>query len=125
VSAASGHANLPWSQNGWERLIDLPTFVRTIHDKSLDPRAVKYIDSAVVENVVSASENLWTSLNDAILYHRNTKAMDKKGCLGIGIYFPTSLDSYEHQKQLYGDLYPLMAFAHEGWLGFLYAYWNV
>jgi len=124
VSAASGRANLPWSQNGWERLIDLPTFVRTIHDKSLDPREVKYIDPALVENVVLASENLLTSLNDAILYHRNTRTMDKKGCSGIGIYFPKSLDSYEQQKHLYGDLYPLMAFANEGWLDFLYAYWN-
>jgi len=140
VSAARGHANLPWSENGWERLIDLPTFVQTVHDKSLDQKEVKYIDPAVVEAVVSSSETLLTSLDDAILYYRNVKAMEEKGCLGMGIYFPTSRDSYENNKMLYEywlpehsspesdestDLYALMQFAQEGWLVFLYAYWDV
>jgi len=138
VSDARGHANLPWSENGWERLIDLPTFVKTIRDKSLDPKEVKGIKPAVVEAVVSSSKTLLTSVDDAILYCRNVKAMEKKGCLGIGIYFPTSRDSYEHNKMLYGywfptssesyetnDLYGLMKFAKEGWLDFMFAYWAV
>ena len=127
VSDARGHANLPWSQNGWERLIDLTTFVKTIHDKSLNP------------SVVSSSETVLASLSEAILYHRNTHAMDKKGCLGMGIYFPTSSESYENNKMLYEywlpennsesyekiDLYALMKFAQEGWLDFMIAYWDV
>jgi len=138
VSDARGHANLPWSQNGWERLIDLPTFVKTVHDESLDPKEVKYIDPAVVKAVASSSEILLSSLSDAILYYRNIHAMDQKGCLGMGIYFPTSRESYENNKNLYGywlpegskpneniDLYGLMKFAQEGWLDFMFAYWDV
>lgn len=124
ASAASGRANLPWSESGWERLIDLPTFVRTIHELSLSVKAVAGINPEAVRNVISSSENLLSGLSDAVLYYRNTKAMDKKGCLGIGIYFPSSLGSYEHNKQLYGDLYPLLTFASQGWLDFLYAYWS-
>jgi len=137
VSAASGHANLPWSEHGWERIDDLPTFVQTIHDKSLDQKEVKDIDPAVVRAVVSSSETLLASLDDAILYCRNVNAMEKKGALGIGIYFPTSRESYENNKGLYaywtpagyeslGDvnLYELMKFAQEGWLDFLNAYWD-
>jgi len=125
VSAASGNANLPWSEHGWERLIDLPTFVSTVHAKSLNPREVRGINPVVVEAVVSTSGVLMTSLNDTIIYRRNVNAMEKKGCIGISIYFPTSQDSYENNKHLYGDLYPLMAFADEGWLDFMFAYWKV
>jgi len=125
VSAASGHANLPWSEHGWERLDDLPTFVNTIHDKSLDPKEVKGIAPSVVESVVLSSETLLKSLDDAILYHRSLEAMEKKGCLGIGIYFPTSYESYIHNPFIYGKLYPQMAFAEQGWLDFMFAYWAI
>jgi hypothetical protein len=125
VSAASGHANLPWSEHGWERLDDLPTFVKTIHDKSLDPKEVKDIAPSVVESVVLSSEALLTSLDDAILYHRSLAAMEKKGCLGIAIYFPTSRESYIHNPFIYGKLYPKMAFAKQGWLDFMFAYWAI
>jgi len=132
VSAASGHANLPWSEQGWDRIDDLPTFVQTIHDKSLDPKEVKYIDPAVVKAVVSSSETLLTSLDDAILYCRNVKAMETKGCVGIGIFFPPSRDAYENNKWIYAgvylcpkDAYPLMAFANQGWFDFLNAYWDL
>ena len=52
----------------------------------------------------------------AFLYHRNTNAMDKAGCLANGICFPTSLDVSDHQAQLYSDLCPLMALPDAGWL---------
>jgi len=124
VSSASGRANLPWSQNGWERLIDLPTFVATIREKSLNAREVRRIDPVLVRRVVSAADVLLSSLDDAVVYHRNIRAMDKKSCLGIGIFFPANRDSYEQNKRLYGDLYPLMEFSQQGWLEFLFSYWE-
>lgn len=120
VSDARGHANLPWSENGWERLIDLTTFVKTIHDESLNPKLVSGIDPAMVASVVSSSETLLSSLSNAIVYHRSLDAMEKKGCFGLAIYFPTSQASYERDRQLY----ELMLFAEQGWPDFLTAYWE-
>ena len=124
VSDARGHANLPWSENGWERLIDLTMFVKTIRAESLDPQKVWEIDPAVVDSVVSSSELLLQSLSEATVYFRNTPAMDKKGCYGLAVYFPTSRDSFERNWQIYGTLYSLMKFAGQGWLDFLYDYWS-
>ena len=123
VETARAHANLPWSEQGWERDVDLPTFVNTIYNESCDPKEVYGIRPDVVRAVVSYSKSLCNSLNAAILYHKSLK--EKIGYLGMGIFFPTSRDSYENDRHIYGDLYPLMAFAKEGWLDFLFAYWGV
>lgn len=124
VSDARGHANLPWSENGWERLIDLTTFVETIQEESLDPQKARSIDPVVADAVVSSSELLLRSLAEAIIYHRNTPSMDKKGCYGLAVYFPTSRESFQQNRQIYGSLYGLMKFGQQGWLDFLYDYWN-
>jgi len=119
VSDARGHANLPWSENGWERLIDLSTFVKTVHDESLNPKLVSAVDPTVVALVVARSEALLSSLSDAIVYNRNVDAMNTKGCLGMAVFFPTSQATYQNDKQLYEQ----MKFAQQGWPDFLNAYW--
>jgi len=119
VSDARGHANLPWSENGWERLIDLSTFVKTVHDESLNPKLVSAVDPTVVALVVARSEVLLSSLSDAIVYNRNVDAMNTKGCLGMAVFFPTSQATYQNDKQLYEQ----MKFAQQGWPDFLNAYW--
>jgi len=121
VSDARGHANLPWSENGWDRLIDLPTFVKTIHDESLDAALVKNIDLYAVASVVALSETLLRSLSEAILYHRNLHSMERAGCYGMGIYFPTSRETYQRNE----EAYEAMRFAWKGWTDFLNAYWVV
>ena len=125
VSDARGHANLPWCENGWERDVDLPTLVKVIHDESLDARYTRDINPAAVTSVVSASGNAMTSLSDAILYCRSLYPMEKTGCLGMGIYFPSSRGSYEHCGMIHGECYEQMLFANEIWLDFLNAYWDV
>ncbi len=124
VSDGRGRANLPWSENGWERLVDLTTFVKTVHDESLDPKLVRNIDQSVVASVISSSEAVLSSLSETIVYHKNTHVMEKARCYGIGIYFPTSRASYENNDHIYGSLYELMRFPHQGWLEFLNAYWD-
>lgn len=62
--------------------------------------------------------------DDAILYHRNTIKMENKQCKGMGIYFPDDRDKYLHNDWIHGYLYETMAFANEGWLDFLNAYWD-
>ena len=125
VSNARGHGNLPWCENGWERDIDLPTFVKVIHDQSLDAEYTSGIDPAAVASVVSASENAEMSLSDAIVYCRSLWPMEKTGCLGMGVYFPSSRGSFDHCWQIYGDFYSQTLFANEIWLDFLNAYWDV
>lgn len=119
VSDARGHANLPWSENGWDRLIDLRTFIQTIHDESLNRKLVSALDPTIVTLVVARSEVLLSSLTNAIVYDRNVDAMNHKGCFGIAIYFPTSAATYQSDKLLYEQ----MKFAQQGWPAFLNAYW--
>jgi len=121
VSDARGHANLPWSENGWERLVDLPTFVQTVHDESLDAALVAGTVPTIVASVVTSCETLLGSLSEAILYQRNLHSMERAGCLGMGIYFPTSSETYQRNK----EAYEAMRFAWEGWLNFLNTYWAV
>ena len=125
VSKARGHANLPWSENGWEALIDLTTFVQIIHDESLKPNLVYRIDPSIVTSVISSSEAVLDGLSETIVYHGNTHVMEEHGCYGIGIYFPASHGSYENNDHIYGSLYELMQFPHQGWIQFLHAYWGV
>jgi hypothetical protein len=124
ISNARGQANLPWSENGWDRLVDLKVFIQSIHDQSLDPKAVKGIDSAVVSSVIAASETALAKIPQTVLYVRYLDAMGKHGINGISAFFPTSRDSFENNKNLYGIFYDVMAFARTGWLDFLYTYWD-
>jgi hypothetical protein len=124
ISSARGQANLPWSQNGWDRLVDLKIFLQSIHDQSLDPSAVTEIDPAVVSSVVTAADTALAKVPQTVLYVRSLKTMDKHGTCGIGVFFPTSRNSFDNNKNLYGASYDATAFATAGWLDFLYAYWD-
>ena len=117
VSQARLAAVLSWSQNGWERTVDLPTLVAGIHEKSLDP-------------VKSTSGNVMVSLSEAIIYHRSLN--ERSGYEGMGVFFPKSLAMYEN-CQVYNVQWPMpqwseyygqMLFADEVWLDFLHAYWD-
>jgi hypothetical protein len=112
ISNARGQANLPWSQNGWDRLVDLKVFTQSIRDQSTDPA------------IVNASETLLAKIPQTVLYVRCLRAMEKHGVGGISVFFPTSRDSFENNENLYGVFYNVMAFARAGWLDFLYAYWD-
>ncbi len=112
VSNARGQANLPWSENGWDRLVDLKVFAQSIRDQSTDPA------------VVNAADTVLAKIHDTVLYVRCLKAMEKHGVGGIGVYFPTSRGSFDNDKTPYGVSYDVMAFARAGWLDFLYAYWG-
>ena len=124
ISNARGQANLPWTENGWDRLVDLKVFIQSIRDQSLDPSAVTGIEPAVVSSVVNAAETALAKIPETVLYVRSLQAMDKHGVCGISVFFPTSRDSFANNKNLYGVFYDVMAFARDGWLDFLYAYWQ-
>jgi hypothetical protein len=118
VSHARALAILPWSQNGWERTVDLPTLVDAIRDRSLGA-------------VVSACDSVMMSLSDAIVYYRSSE--ERSGFEGVGVLFPRSLSMYENCQVNSGmwpmpqwpEYYGQMLFADEIWLDFLNAYWSV
>ena len=112
ISNARGNANLPWSQNGWDRLIDLGVFAQSIREQSLDA------------TIVNLAETVLARIPQTVLYVRSLQTMDKHGVHGISSFFPASRDAFENNKNLYGDHYDVMAFARAGWLDFLYSYWG-
>jgi hypothetical protein len=107
VSEARGEGNLPWSEYGWDLYIDLPTFV-------------EYITLATTDSVVNpAGKAVLLSLSEAIVALGNTEPMESAGAKGMGIWFPASY------HMMWGfTTYQATKFASQGWLGFLYAYWN-
>jgi len=117
LSEARTEAILPWSQNGWERSVDLPRLVTAIRDRSSG-------------TVASCCEDLLQSLSEAIVYHRTLD--ESSGYEGMGIFFPMSAAMYENCQVYFGqwpvpqwsEYYGEMLFADEIWLDFLNAYWG-
>jgi hypothetical protein len=107
ISEARGEGNLPWSEYGWDLYVDLPTFVEYIAETT-DDLAVK-----------SAGEAVLFSLSEAIVALGNSEPMESAGAQGMGIWFPASY----HMMYGFAD-YRITAFAGQGWLDFLHAYWN-
>jgi len=111
ISGARGVGNLPWSEYGWEYYIDLPSFVKHLKDYATDES---------VRNL--AGVLLFTLQEDVIKAVGNTKPMDSAEALGLGIWFPPSEAPKLACKLL--PEYEKLKFASQGWLDFLYAYWN-
>ena len=111
ISKARGEGNLPWAEYGWEYYIDLPSFARYLEANAADESVIQL-----------AGKLLSTLLDDVIKAVGNTKPMYSVGALGLGIWFPPSDAPYWTQKGLL--TYKTLQFASEGWLDFLYAYWN-
>jgi hypothetical protein len=107
ISDARGEGNLPWSEYGWDQYIDLPTFAECIVETTHD-LAVK-----------SAGEALIFSLSEAIVALGNSEPMESASAKGMGIWFPPS----DHAA-LGLSTYESTGFASQGWLDFLYTYWN-
>jgi len=107
ISEARGEGNLPWSEYGWDMYVDLPTFV-------------EYITIATTDSVVESAGNaVLLSLSEAIVALGNTEPMESAGAKGMGIWFPSSY----HMMRGFAR-YSTTKFAGQGWLDFLYAYWN-
>jgi hypothetical protein len=112
VGSARGQSNLPWSEYGWEALVDYVTFVNRIWEKAPD------------ETIEELSASLLESLSDAI-YVKNTGAMTSMDAGGLAVFFPSSHGSFVHNYGWNAELYGNMQFASEVWLNFLYAYYKV
>jgi len=116
ISDARGEANLGWSLNGWDKRIDLGTFLMTLSADSED------------QDVKDLADQAFGIVKDAV-YVANTPAMDSQSAFGLGVWFPTSYRSLGNANN--GGFWTLdmyhsvFGFADDaGWLGFLYAYWG-
>jgi hypothetical protein len=107
ISEARGEGNLPWSEYGWDLYVDLPAFVECVTQTTADL------------TVKSAGEAVLSSLSEAIVALGNSEPMNSAGAQGMGIWFPASY----HMMRGFAD-YQITEFAGQGWLDFLYAYWN-
>lgn len=116
ISEARGEANLGWSLNGWDKRVDLGTFLMTLAALSEDPE-VKLL-----------AFDAFSVIKDNV-YVGNTPALHSQSAYGLGIWFPTSYRSLGNANN--GGLWTLgmyssvFEFADDaGWLNFLYAYWG-
>lgn len=105
LSAGRGQAHLPWSEYGWDAIVDLGTLVERIGIGSSN-RTLLDIDSAV--------------------YVRSSPQMTNMSVHGLGIFFPPSKAAMINDTGLDGQFYEtLVPFATETeWLDFLTAYYS-
>jgi len=112
ISEARGEGNLPWAEYGWEYYIDLPAFINDLEaNLELDPD---------IRGLVS---DVRVALEEVVVHVANTEPMESASALGLGIWFPPSEKPYSAYRGLLR--YENLQFASQGWLDFLYAYWNL
>jgi hypothetical protein len=107
IAQARGAGNLKWSEYGWEGYIDLPTFLLNLHD----------LDTTPLPKATALYNTLMLSI-----YAKASTTM--KSANGLGIFFPNSVGSFQHNFQWHGDDYLAMQFPHEDWWDFLQTYWG-
>jgi hypothetical protein len=107
ISGARGEGMLPWSEYGWDRYVDMSTFVETIMLETHDL------------DIRDAATAVLSRLEEVIVALGNTKPMESASAKGLGIWFPPS---YHATRGL--STYTTTRFASQGWLDFLHAYWN-
>jgi len=112
IGSGRGQSVLPWSEQGWEALIDFVTFVDWLSRKAPAP-------------VSALSRSLLDGLLTAVFYVKNTKTMSSMNPGGLAVFFPPSYGSFVNNFWWRGEIYKNMAFASEVWLDFLYAYYKV
>jgi hypothetical protein len=112
ISEARGEGNLPWAEAGWEGYIDLPTFINELE-------ANPELDAEIRELAGAVGD----ALDDVVVHVANSEPMEDNSALGLGIWFPVSEKPYVAYSGLLR--YDSLQFASEGWLDFLYAYWNI
>jgi hypothetical protein len=116
IGAARGKANLGWSLNGWDKRVDLGTFLLALSTLSHD------------QDVRTLAKTAFDSMTAAV-YVANTPALESQSATGLGVWFPTSYRSLGNANNGgFGTLneYSLVfAFSEDGgWLDLLYAYWG-
>jgi len=114
ITAARAKAMLPWGEYGDQARVDLTTFVKYIGESD-----------QVSSDIKQASLSVLNSLSNAVLGVGTTMVTERMPFEGMGIFFPPSSNAFEHRLATAFVLYEKFAFAQEGWLDFLKAYWSL
>jgi len=113
IASAKGHARMGWSQYGWEQFVDFPTVFEDIY--SVAPKG---------SSLKIQTGELLDAIEEAVAYIGTSSPGYVWDFGGIAVFFPSSYKSMTSNWNLYGELYPDLAFAQDGWLDFLMAFWG-
>jgi hypothetical protein len=116
ISSARAKSTLNMPIYGWDADVDLYTFVDEVSSKSM------------INEVISASQGIksyWTG-SDPFIYTSCSHQYSVKSAHGLGVYFPASLGSLEHNTMTDAEYYfsGSVPFAGTGWGAFLRAYFG-
>jgi hypothetical protein len=116
IGAARAKANLGWSLNGWDRRVDMGTFLLTMSNLAKDP------------DVKTLAKTAFDQLTAAV-YVANTPALDSQSAYGLGVWFPTSYGSMGNANiggiSMLSKYSFVFAFSDDaGWMKLLFAYWG-
>jgi hypothetical protein len=115
ITAARARAMLTWGEYGHEAIVDLTTFVKGVAESG-----------EVSQEIKGACKSVLESLSEAVLGVGTTMVTERMPFEGMGIFFPSSYDAFEHHLTTAFDCYENFAFAQAaGWLNFLNAYWRL
>jgi len=113
IASAKGHARMGWSQYGWEEFVDFPTVFEDIYAGAKKGSELRVQTGELLDAIAAAVPYIGTSSPGYVWDFG-----------GIGVFFPSSASSMMNNWNLYGNLYPELMFAQEGWLEFLTAFWG-
>jgi hypothetical protein len=116
IGGARGKANLGWSLNGWDKRVDLGTFLLTLSEHAQD------------QDVKALAKTAFDLLTAAV-YVANTPALQSQSAYGLGVWFPTSYRSLGNANNGgFSTLYEyslVFAFSEDaGWIELFYSYWG-
>jgi len=113
VAEGRGEAIMGWSQHGWEATVDMATVFEVIYAGAPEGSELK-----------AEAEELMDAFAEAIPYNGLGSPADVWHPWGLSVFFPPSAGSYRHNVWWHGSIYPTLAFAQDGWLDFLGAFWG-
>lgn len=112
LSSGRAQATMGWSQYGWEAYVDFPTVFEVVYERSSSG-----------SDLMTETRELLSAIEDMIVLVGSAWPAEVWDPEGISVFFPPAHGSYKHNTFWRGSLYPSMAFAQDGWLELLEAYY--
>ena len=116
IADARGDANLGWSLNGWDKRVDIGTYLRSLGEMAED------------EEIKDLAIDAFGMIKESV-YVANTPALQSQSGTGLGVWFPTSYRSLGNANN--GGYWTLDLYTSvfewdddSGWMDFLHAYWG-
>lgn len=111
IDMARYEARLPWGETS-VGIYDFKTLVSYLAENVED------------SDVVVACEDVVAMLDQLVVSMGTTMITEMMPCEGVGIFVPNTYGQYQNALVSAYALYPTFGFAEDGWLEFLYSFWN-